>query len=885
MDITDERKELLSADGNESHLISKTATLPKRISYALKSQEYGKCFLTDFLTRKMIYMISYIYAFLGWGFLLFSPDILAQGYSIEADRIVVRGEEQWKEWLSPRGVLSSGEDGSIQPIYVRKNINACLNAQDFTYGIRNEIRGGISDAGSNLDDAESVVDGDPATYWEPDTDDPVRDGWIRVDLGRLVWMKKIVVRFAEGRHSDPFLGFKIRTSAWDQMQQKMDWRILGYVTDADPSQRVFEFEPGEPSCAYTAIQSVELRVTDTRGDKAEEISKKEYEELDPDLRGTVMHYRITPTGEEEWLDRGGYEKLSMKEKGPVRYYRREAAHLAEMEIWCEGENVCLGALGRGGSAYASTLVDGLFQSFAATPRSQSETEAGMQIDLGSFFWIDAARIVFARTGVIGHAAHVPTCYTTPSFSVLRSDGLKAMDGSLIWESVVVGEYGRTGKYAECGTMYFDRPYKMWHVKLGGSWTWDRVYEVQLFGQGYVPAVEMVSPLIETGELRNLTSLRWDAGMPSGTEVEIRTRTGDTLLEETRYFDDGGREISGHEYHKLPFFKQGEVVTGLIPDEDWSTWSFPYAYPEDRISSPSPRTYLQIQARLRSEDPEVCPTLRSLEVLFFSPLVQEIVGEVHPKAAQREGQSQEFSLYLRPSFTPANMGFDEVVLYSPSHVDIDLRSLHTGREGDFRTGVQTVFPVEDLHTRATRSDSVWICLPCPIRPPEELLLRIDFSATIYLTGTVFEAMVIHSSAPDVAQHVDEGDATKIVRSEEMTVFVPVENRLIGDVQISPGPFTPNGDGTNDKVRIDFSVFKMYVPVPVWVEILDLSGKSIRRVEHQRQISSGRYSIEWDGRDREGQIVDPGVYVVMIGVGDRTSEEAEDRVVVRTVSVAY
>ena len=828
-------------------------------------------------------MIWCICILLGWTFLLSASPASGQGYTIEADRIVMVGEEQWQEWSYPKGMLSFGEDGSFQPLYIRKNINACLNAQEFTYGSRNGIRGGISDVGSNPDDAGRVMDGDLMTYWEPDSDDPLRDWWIRLDLGRLVWMNKIVVRFAEGRHSDPFLAFRMYTSTWDQTQQKMDWQVLGNVRDTDPSQRVFEFEPGTPSCLRTEIQLVELRVRDTRGDTAEEISKKEYEALDPDLRGAVMYYRITPAGEEEWLDREGYEKLSSEEKGPIRYYRREVPRLAEIEVWCEGENVCLGFLARGGSAENAGGIDGLFRTYATGSAPKWMRETSVRIDLGSFFWIDTARLVFARGDV---DKRTPYCYSTRGVHTWISDGARAVDGSLIWKRMKAEKYG---KYAEGATMYLDRFYKIRYVKLQfgrmTSYIWDEVHELQLYGQGYVPEVEMISPLIETGEHRSLTSLRWDAEIPPGTKIEIRTRTGDTLREEIHYFDDGGREVSSHEYHKLPFFKQGEVVTRMVPGEDWSTWSFPYAYPEDRVSSPSPREYLQIQVRLLSENPEVCPTLRSLEVFFFTPLAQQIVGEVYPKRAERGGQLQDFSFYLRPSFIPANMGFDEVVLYSPSQVDIDLQSLRMGGKEDFAAGNESVFSAEDLDIRPTRSDSVWIRLPYPIQPGAEQSIRLDFLSIIYLNGTVFEASVIHSSKSDSPQRVDEGDATELVRSEEMTVFVPMENRLIGGVEVWPDPFTPNGDGVNDVVYIDFSVFKMYVPVPVWVEIRDLSGRSIRKMEDQRQVSSGRYSIEWDGRDDVGQTVSPGVYVVRIGVEDRSSEEAEDRVVMRMVSVVY
>ena len=122
-------------------------------------------------------------------------------------------------------------------------------------------------------------------------------------------------------------------------------------------------------------------------------------------------------------------------------------------------------------------------------------------------------------------------------------------------------------------------------------------------------------------------------------------------------------------------------------------------------------------------------------------------------------------------------------------------------------------------------------------------------------------------------------------------MPIERRVIGDVEIAPDPFTPNGDGINDEVTISFSVFKAYLSVPVWVEIRDLRAKRVWKREETRKVGSGRYDmvwdgkVVWDGRDETGRVVRPGVYVVRIGVGDRSSEDAEDVVVMTTVSVVY
>ena len=185
------------------------------------------------------------------------------------------------------------------------------------------------------------------------------------------------------------------------------------------------------------------------------------------------------------------------------------------------------------------------------------------------------------------------------------------------------------------------------------------------------------------------------------------------------------------------------MTELVPGNDWSEWSEPYSHPGARITSPTPREYLQIRAGLLSEDPEAYATLRSLQIQFFTPLVQQIVGEIHPTEAQRAGKPEDFSLYLRPSFVSSNMGFDEILFYSPSHVDIRLQSLHVGTAEQYADGSEEVFWPEDLGIHSAASDSVLIHLPYAIVPGEKDLIRIRFSSTIYLNGSAFEASVSHS----------------------------------------------------------------------------------------------------------------------------------------------
>ena len=72
------------------------------------------------------------------------------------------------------------------------------------------------EAGSNALGVRNVLDGDLATYWEPE---PVADAtelgaqwWFTVDLGRLVIAKRIVLKFVEEGLGDPFLQYDVLIS-------------------------------------------------------------------------------------------------------------------------------------------------------------------------------------------------------------------------------------------------------------------------------------------------------------------------------------------------------------------------------------------------------------------------------------------------------------------------------------------------------------------------------------------------------------------------------------------------------------------------------------------------------------------------------------------------
>ena len=84
----------------------------------------------------------------------------------------------------------------------------------------------------------------------------------------------------------------------------------------------------------------------------------------------------------------------------------------------------------------------------------------------------------------------------------------------------------------------------------------------------------------------------------------------------------------------------------------------------------------------------------------------------------------------------------------------------------------------------------------------------------------------------------------------TVRLPLASSLIGEVAIQPEVFTPNRDGINDEMAVEFTVLKLHQARPVQVSIYTISGRLVKQLQvrevNGRSGLSGRYQGLWDGR---------------------------------------
>ncbi|MBI4531105.1 MAG: discoidin domain-containing protein, partial [Candidatus Latescibacteria bacterium] len=149
---------------------------------------------------------------------------LAGSYiSLWAEEVMFDTKEDWSAWKAAKGTVEITEDGWVTPAFVRKDINASLNAREFGGGVK---------AGSAPDKAEETVDGDMTTWWSPRSEDPPEDWWIEVDLGRVITATRMVLKFAE--QYSPFEQFEVYVSAGNEAffagSKLKDYRLVFRTT-------------------------------------------------------------------------------------------------------------------------------------------------------------------------------------------------------------------------------------------------------------------------------------------------------------------------------------------------------------------------------------------------------------------------------------------------------------------------------------------------------------------------------------------------------------------------------------------------------------------------------------------------------------------------------
>ena len=163
---------------------------------------------------------------------------------------------------------------------------------------------------------------------------------------------------------------------------------------------------------------------------------------------------------------------------------------------------------------------------------------------------------------------------------------------------------------------------------------------------------------------------------------------------------------------------------------------------------------------------------------------------------------------------------------------------------------------------------------------EKRIEVVFEAKVLRFGTEFTGWVYDSSEPALKQQVKPGNATYRFGGDVLSVRTPMGGDLIGGVTLSSRLFTPNGDGINDKVDIRYDVRNVEELTQVQVRVYDLAGALIHILGEDRALS-GSFELTWDGRDAQGRLVRPGIYMYQVDLLTDDGRKSQTGV----VSVAY
>lgn len=812
-----------------------------------------------------------------------------EGYRLEPDQVKVE-QEHWQKWEAATGSYVITEDGTLQPRFLRRGINAVLDAGEFETAVagRGKVTGGIRQAGSQPKTAAQVMDGDPATWWEPDPEDGLGKWFVEIDLGRAVIAQQVVVRFAEEGAGDPFLKFRVLLSDGRTVAGSQDRFLFyraGQVVAPNKDQRIFRFEvqpqrPVPPGVSGEVAQVVRFEALDTNGPRGFEVSAQEYDNLPLADRGAVEYFRQTLSGRYIRIDQEAYETLPAAEKGPIRYFRHERPRLAELEVHALGDNVVnlTQRLRNRDMALFDNIVlslstDGLYSSFyPLRVYDPVQHKNQLEIDLGAKFWLDRIRLLMPESPITAYQLRV-------------SDGALGPSGAQVWHSFE--ERQNRESFRQLEERFPLREVRFIELRrlelIGAQQEEGNLSEVQAYGEGFVSEVVLVSPLIRLGRARMFTDLSWEGEALQDSRLEIRTRSGDDLTRIEQYFDVFGRQISKEQWNAISQSNRGAIIVEELPGPKWSNWSELYQRPGEAFKSPSPRTMAQVQVRMTTTNPLRGAALRSLRIGLAPPLVAQLLAEVWPVERVFPGKQQEFTLYLQPVFAPGDPGFDRLRLRSSSSVPIELLSLRAGQDAELRAGAgQQLWP-GPVQLETLEDGGVELRFPAPLLSGQRVY-SATFRTQVFLSNTTFSAELLNSSQPGVVQGATEGDASSAIQSESLVVIADLQKApLLGAFAVVPGIFSPNGDGVNDQAQIQFSIYQIRGERLLSLGVYDLTGRQVRDLSVVRENPSGLHTIPWDGCDQAGQRVLPGIYLVRLGFSTQSHAGGTEQV--RLVHVVY
>ena len=152
------------------------------------------------------------------------------------------------------------------------------------------------------------------------------------------------------------------------------------------------------------------------------------------------------------------------------------------------------------------------------------------------------------------------------------------------------------------------------------------------------------------------------------------------------------------------------------------------------------------------------------------------------------------------------------------------------------------------------------------------MRLVFGTEAFDLATSFEGEVVDLQEETLPQPIIAGDVSEEISTNSLRVLSSEAKapELVQDLRFSTPVMTPNGDGINDELAVSYSLYGLPEQVTVALSVYALDGRRVAELVVGAQ-RSGAQTVRWDGRDENGQLLAPGVYLVAVAV---QSEQVDD-----------
>jgi len=353
-------------------------------------------------------------------------------------------------------------------------------------------------------------------------------------------------------------------------------------------------------------------------------------------------------------------------------------------------------------------------------------------------------------------------------------------------------------------------------------------DIEVYGTGYVQQGVYTSAPIDfgTSEEKNFGKVVWKADIPSGSKLTMQFRSGAPL------------DASGQ--------------------WEWSKWSEPSVAASGKIFyALEPRRYFQYRANLFTSDPMITPKLKQVTAYYSTvPLARRAYGSVTavkdtlPNEVE-VGSEVSYIYTVQAQLDEKSLGFNKLVILTPTASYVD--SVDTN-------GVVLTEGVD--YVDSTTSEAIVIRFTHPIMHSIDAI-NVHFRASLFLDANDFPGYLAlqTQSVSTNFQYLEENVTAG--RSWTIYTYGYVGEVLEADkVRVEPNPLSPNGDGICDYTVIKFTIAKLDEPRRVSIKIFDLNGTVVWKKDMLKRADV--YQEKWDGKDLDGELVPPGLYIYQIDV---------------------